>query len=97
MNLNHYTYRVTWSPEDNELLGLCVEFPSLSWLAETPELALAGIRQVVADVAGDLQSNAIPSPIGMSDFGFGHHPARLAMAWHQWDSMMPVGRAMAKA
>jgi hypothetical protein len=44
-----------------------------------------------------LVSITIPSPISMSDFGFGHHPARLAMAWHQWDSMMPVGRAMAKA
>jgi predicted HicB family RNase H-like nuclease len=62
MNLNHYTYRVTWSPEDNEHLGLCVEFPSLSWLAATPELALAGIRQVVADVAADLQANAEPIP-----------------------------------
>ena len=62
MNLNHYTYRVTWSPEDNEHLGLCVEFSSLSWLAETPELALAGIRQVVADVVGDLQSNGEPIP-----------------------------------
>ena len=32
-----YTYRVTWSEEDNEHVGLCVEFPSLSWLARTPE------------------------------------------------------------
>ncbi|MCX7113488.1 MAG: toxin-antitoxin system HicB family antitoxin [Proteobacteria bacterium] len=62
MNPNHYTYRVTWSPEDNEHLGLCVEFPSLSWLAETPELALAGIRQVVADVVADLQANGEPIP-----------------------------------
>jgi len=62
MNPNHYTYRVTWSPEDNEHLGLCVEFPSLSWLAETPELALAGIRQVVADVVDDLQANGEPIP-----------------------------------
>jgi hypothetical protein len=31
-------------------LGLCAEFPSLSWLAPTPEEALAGIRTVVADV-----------------------------------------------
>ena len=62
MNPNHYTYRVTWSPEDNEHLGLCVEFPSLSWLAETPELALAGIRQVVSDVVADLQANGEPIP-----------------------------------
>ena len=37
---DHYTYRVTWSADDNEYVGLCAEFPSLSWLAETPELAV---------------------------------------------------------
>lgn len=26
---DHYTYRVTWSEEDGEYVGLCVEFPSL--------------------------------------------------------------------
>ena len=29
---DHYTYRVTWSGEDREYVGLCAEFPSLSWL-----------------------------------------------------------------
>jgi predicted HicB family RNase H-like nuclease len=65
MNLDHYTYRVTWSPEDGEHVGLCTEFPSLSWLAETPEGALAGIRQLVKDVVADLQSNGetVPEPL----------------------------------
>jgi hypothetical protein len=27
---DHFTYRVTWSAEDGEHVGLCVEFPSLS-------------------------------------------------------------------
>ena len=31
-NIDHYTYRVTWSAEDDEHVGLCAEFPSLSWL-----------------------------------------------------------------
>lgn len=48
------TYRVTWSEEDGEYVGLCAEFPSLSWLASTPEATLAGIRQVVAEVVADL-------------------------------------------
>jgi hypothetical protein len=30
MNTKHYTYRVIWSPEDDEHLGLCAEFLSLS-------------------------------------------------------------------
>lgn len=44
-----YTYRVTWSDEDREYVGLCAEFPSLSWLADTQEEALRGIRKVVAE------------------------------------------------
>ena len=59
---DHYTYRVTWSTEDQEHVGLCTEFPSLSWLAATPEEALAGIRTVVHEVVNDLKANAEPVP-----------------------------------
>lgn len=55
-----HTYRVTWSEEDSEHLGLCVEFPSLSWLAATPEEARAGIRAVVAEVVNELQKMMLP-------------------------------------
>lgn len=67
MNINHYTYRVTWSPEDGEHVGLCVEFPSLSWLAKTPEGALSGIRQVVAGVVKELQATGEPIPDPLSE------------------------------
>lgn len=52
-----YTFRVTWSAEDEEYVGGCAEFPSLSWLAGTPEDALAGIRSVVGEVVVDIQAN----------------------------------------
>lgn len=67
MNLDHYTYRVTWSPEDVEHVGLCTEFPSLSWLADTPEMALAGIRKLVGEVVADLQANGEPVPESLAD------------------------------
>lgn len=57
MTQDHFTYRVTWSPEDGEHVGLCAEFPSLSWLAATPEGALAGIRRIVAEAVGDMEAN----------------------------------------
>jgi hypothetical protein len=44
--VDRYTYRVTWSEEDSEYVGLCAEFPSLSWLEGTPEAALRGIRSL---------------------------------------------------
>jgi predicted HicB family RNase H-like nuclease len=65
MNINHYTYRVTWSSDDNEHVGLCAEFPSLSWLAPSPEKALSGIRKVVADVVEEMTASgeSIPEPL----------------------------------
>ncbi len=60
--LDQYTYRVTWSQEDNQCVGLCAEFPSLSWLDGTPEKALRGIRKVVAEVVADMQANDEPVP-----------------------------------
>ena len=65
-----YTYRVTWSEEDGEHLGLCAEFPSLSWLAPTPGGALRGIRQLVAEVVADMSANreAVPAPLAVRSF-----------------------------
>ncbi|GAX61432.1 HicB family protein [Candidatus Scalindua japonica] len=67
---DHYTYRVTWSEGDKEYVGLCVEFPSLSWLTKTPEGALRGIRKVVADVIADMKKNGedIPEPVANRNF-----------------------------
>jgi predicted HicB family RNase H-like nuclease len=62
MSVDHYTYRVTWSQEDGEYVGLCVELPSLSWLARTPEKALSGIRKVSAEAVADMQANGEPVP-----------------------------------
>ena len=47
--MREYTYKVIWSEEDGEYVGLCAEFPSLSWLADTQKAALQGIRDVVVD------------------------------------------------
>ena len=62
---DRYTYRVTWSEDDNEYVGLCAEFQSLSWLASTLEAALKGIRKVVEDVVKDMRENGeeVPEPI----------------------------------
>ena len=67
---DRYTYRVTWSEDDNEYVGLCAEFPSLSWLAQTPETALKGIRKLVADVVKDMHENGetVPKPIASRQF-----------------------------
>lgn len=63
---DRYTYRITWSDEDGEYVGLCAEFPSLSWLANTPEAALSGIRSVVSEAVSDMQSSNEPIPQPLS-------------------------------
>lgn len=64
-NYKHYTYRVIWSAEDNEFVGLCAEFPSLSYLAETQSEALSGIANLVKDIIKDMEAGTehIPEPI----------------------------------
>jgi predicted HicB family RNase H-like nuclease len=64
--LDRYTYRMTWSNEDDQCVGLCAEFSSLSWLDATPEKALRGIRKVVAEVVVDMQANNEPVPEAIS-------------------------------
>jgi predicted HicB family RNase H-like nuclease len=67
MQTDHYTYRVTWSAEDKEHVGMCVEFPSLSWLAKTPEEALKGIRKLVAKVVKDMRASGEAVPAALAE------------------------------
>lgn len=70
MTSDKYTYRVMWSEEDKEYVGLCAEFPSLSWLAKSPEAALKGIRKTVVDVLKDMKKRRekIPEPLSSKRF-----------------------------
>ena len=69
-NPEKYTYRVMWSEEDEEHVGLCAEFPSLSWLAETHGEALNGIVELVAGVLKDMarSKEPIPEPLSLRRF-----------------------------
>jgi len=79
-----YTYRVTWSEDDSEYVGLCAEFPGLSWLAKTPEKALSGIRKVVDDVVRDMQKHgeSVPEPISSLHYS-GKFMVRVPSQVHQ--------------
>jgi predicted HicB family RNase H-like nuclease len=70
MNTDRYTYRVTWSAADNSHIGLCAEFPSLSWLDKSPESALKGIRKLVATVVTDMltSNEEVPEPLSEKIF-----------------------------
>lgn len=67
---DRYSYRVTWSEEDQEYVGLCAELPGLSWLEKTHEKALLGIRKLVKECITDMQANneAVPEPIATKNY-----------------------------
>ncbi len=65
-NLGGYTYRVTRSGVvDDGFVGLCVEFPSLSWIADSESDALHGIAKLVNEVRSDMavSKEEIPEPL----------------------------------
>ena len=62
-----YTYKAIWSIEDEEYVGLCVEFPSLSWLSNTQESALKGIKEVVDEVIDDMKKSGEEIPTGKTE------------------------------
>jgi len=68
--VEHYTYRVTWSEEDQMYIGLCAEMPSLSWLADSHEKALKGIFKVVKDVVADMEENNEAVPVAIAERKF---------------------------
>lgn len=65
--IEHYTYRVTWSPEDQEYVATVLEMPSLSWLEDNELDALAGIKNLVSQVAQDMEQNGEEIPQAFAD------------------------------
>ena len=52
--MEKYTYRVIWSEEDQEFVGLCAEFPILSWLEEEQDV--------------EANKEPIPEPLSLRKF-----------------------------
>jgi len=84
MQSSHYTYRVTWSEEDQEFVGLCAEFPSLSWLDKDQDQAFKGIRELVKEVISDMGKNGekIPEPIAKKEYS-GKFQVRIPKSVHR--------------
>ena len=53
---NSYRFTAHWSQDDQEWVGRCDAFPSLSWLASERDEALSGIKDLVTDGVAALDS-----------------------------------------
>ena len=80
----HYTYRVTWSDDDEEYVALCAEFPSLSYLAPKQTAALKGMIDLVGEIIEDMQASGeqVPEPIAERRFS-GKFQVRIPPAQHR--------------
>lgn len=65
-SLDDHAFAVSWSDEDQEYVGRCAQFPSLSWLAPSQKDALAGIRRLVQDCLDDMSASS------QADFSANH-------------------------
>lgn len=64
---DHYTYRITWSSEDEAYVSTVAEFPSLSWLDADRDSALHGIEALLRDVLDDLRASGETPPAPLAD------------------------------
>lgn len=71
-NLPTYSYRVVWSDKQKEYIGLCYEFPSLSWCDKDLTTSFYGIRRLVEDAVREMRYGGekipkIRSPLKQED------------------------------
>jgi predicted HicB family RNase H-like nuclease len=82
--MTHYTYRAEWSPESDEYVGVCMEFPRLSRPAPTAQDAIAGIQQAVDEHVADMVASGAEPPIPLSERHYsGNFMVRTSSALHR--------------
>jgi predicted RNase H-like HicB family nuclease len=72
VNASDYEICVFWSDEDQEWVGTCPEFPSLSWLDKSEDGARSGMLQLIDSVLADMNASgeAPPRPRKSDQRGF---------------------------
>lgn len=81
---NKYAYRVQWSEEDEQYVGTVLEFPSMSWLDDTPVEALNGIQRTVSEAIQLLEKDGkeVPKPFSERIYS-GRFTVRIPPATHR--------------
>ena len=82
--VDKYTYRVEWSKDDSTHIARCLEFPSLSADAATPEKAISEIKKVVKATIKWMQEEGevVPVPLGEKKFS-GKYALRMPIDIHR--------------
>jgi predicted HicB family RNase H-like nuclease len=64
---NRYSFKTDWSQEDQEFVGKCAEFPSLSHLDGDRVLAFNGIVELVQKIVADMEADGETPPVPFAD------------------------------
>jgi hypothetical protein len=68
VDLNRYSYRIVWSPDDVEYVATALEWgPASSWLDADPIAALAGLRDLIRESIADLTADGKPVPAPLAE------------------------------
>lgn len=65
--MNHYTYRVGWSPADDKYASTCLEMPFLSCVAPTAQEATLAIEAAVDEHVEVMREGGETPPTPMAD------------------------------
>jgi predicted HicB family RNase H-like nuclease len=78
-----YTYRVEWSPEDDEYVGVCIEIPYLTRRAASAHDALTAITEAAEQSVEDMQAcgEVAPAPLNERNYS-GSFMVRTSPALH---------------
>ncbi len=62
----YYNYCVFWSKRDQEFVGTCVEFPSMSWVAADQMEVFTGIVDAIGGILEEMDETGKVPPEPLS-------------------------------
>lgn len=65
--MNHYTFRAEWSPDENQYIGLCLEFPFLKERAQDAPRAVALVTEAVDRHMDELRDSGVEAPASLTE------------------------------
>lgn len=67
MDINKFTYQISWSEEDQEYVVTVAEFLSSSWLDADRQQAEQSLLDLVAEVVEDIEASGEVAPIPLGN------------------------------
>lgn len=81
--MSHYTYRAEWSPDEDQYIGLCLEFPFLKERGLEASQAVALVAEAVDRHVADLLASREEAPASLTERSYsGTFVVRTSTAMH---------------